>query len=101
MGARAEEEVFLLVAEDDEDDAVRIDNDNPYGLGGYVQSADPERARRVARRLRTGRVDLNYPAYDPAVPYGGYKQSGNGREYAEFGIREYLETKSILGYGSV
>lgn len=93
--------VLVILAYDDEDDAVRIANDNPYGLGGYVQSADPERARRVARRLRTGRVDLNYPAYDPAVPYGGYKQSGNGREYAEFGIREYLETKSILGYGSV
>ena len=93
--------VLVILAYDDEDDAVRIANDTPYGLGGYVQSADPERARRVARRLRTGRVDLNYPAYDPAVPYGGYKQSGNGREYAEFGIREYLETKSILGYGSV
>ena len=93
--------VLVILAYDDEDDAVRIANDNPYGLGGYVQSADQERARRVARRLRTGRVDLNYPAYDPAVPYGGYKQSGNGREYAEFGIREYLETKSILGYGSV
>jgi len=93
--------VLVILAYDDEDDAVRIANDNPYGLGGYVQSADQERARRVARRLRTGRVDLNYPAYDPAVPYGGYKQSGNGREYAEFGIREYLETKSILGYGYV
>ncbi|WP_310387092.1 aldehyde dehydrogenase family protein [Roseateles sp.] len=93
--------VLVILAYQDEDDAVRIANDNPYGLGGYVQSADPERARRVARRLRTGRVDLNYPAYDPAVPYGGYKQSGNGREYADFGIREYLETKSILGYSSV
>ena len=98
----AREEVFgpvlAIVTYESEDDAVRLANDNPYGLGGYVQSADLERARRVARRLRTGTVNINYPGWDLSVPFGGYGKSGNGREYGRFGLLEYLETKSMIGY---
>lgn len=100
----AREEVFgpvlAVIAYDTEDDAIRIANDSRYGLGGYVQSADQARARNVARRLRTGTVNVNYPGVDLSVPFGGYKQSGNGREYGAFGLMEYLETKSIIGYGA-
>ena len=99
----AREEVFgpvlSIIPYETEDEAVQLANDNPYGLGGYVQSADLQRARRFARRLRTGTVNVNYPGWDLAVPFGGYKQSGNGREYGAFGLLEYLETKSIIGYG--
>ena len=100
----AREEVFgpvlAILPYDSEDDAVRIANDTVYGLSGYVASADPEHALRVAARLRTGNVHINYPVADLGVPFGGYKQSGNGREYAEYGLDDFLETKGILGYGS-
>jgi aldehyde dehydrogenase (NAD+) len=100
----AREEIFgpvlCIIAYDDEDDAVRIANDTPYGLAAYVQSADLARARRVARRLRAGNVQINYPAVDRGAPFGGYKQSGNGREWGEFGVNEYLEIKGIQGYGA-
>ena len=100
----AREEVFgpvlAIVAYDTEDEAIRLANKSRYGLGGYVQSADQERARRVARRMRTGTVNVNYPGWDLAVPFGGYRQSGNGREYGTHGLMEYLETKSIIGYGA-
>jgi aldehyde dehydrogenase (NAD+) len=99
----AREEIFgpvlCIIAYDGEDDAVRIANDTPYGLAAYVQSADLARARRVARRLRAGNVQINYPAVDRGAPFGGYKQSGNGREWGEFGVNEYLEIKGIQGYG--
>jgi acyl-CoA reductase-like NAD-dependent aldehyde dehydrogenase len=75
------------------DDAVRIANVTVYGLGAHVQSAKLERARAVARRIRSGQVLINNPAWDPFAPFGGYKQSGNGREYGAHGISEYLETK--------
>lgn len=98
----AREEIFgpvlCLIGYRDEDDAVRIANDTPYGLAAYVQSADLERARRVARRLRAGNIQINYPAVDRGAPFGGYKQSGNGREWGEFGLLEYLEIKGIQGY---
>ncbi|HEF5872465.1 TPA: aldehyde dehydrogenase family protein [Burkholderia cenocepacia] len=81
-----------------EDEAVALANDSVYGLAAYVQSKDLERARRVAARLRVGNVHINYPAWNPAAPFGGYKRSGNGREYAEFGLVEYLETKGTTGY---
>ena len=77
------------------DDAVRIANNTIYGLAGGVQSADPERAKAVARRMRTGQVDINGGAFNAAAPFGGYRQSGNGRERGEWGIDGYLETKSI------
>ena len=73
-------------------------NDTPYGLAAYVQSGDLERARKVASQLRVGNVHINYPAWDTAAPFGGYKQSGNGREYAEFGLEEFLEIKGVIGY---
>jgi aldehyde dehydrogenase (NAD+) len=102
--AIAREEIFgpviTLISYTDEDDAIRIANDTDYGLAGFVSSADPGRARAVARRMRTGMVHINGAALDFSAPFGGYKQSGNGREYSDFGIREFLEVKSIFGYSS-
>ncbi len=98
----AREEIFgpvlSIIPYDDEDDAVRIANDTPYGLSGYVSSASLERARRVASRMRTGMVHINGASLDSAAPFGGYKQSGNGREWGEYGIEEFLEVKSVYGY---
>ena len=89
---------MMIIGYSDEDEAVRIANDTEYGLAGYVQSSDIERARKVARRLRVGAVQINYPAFDPYSAFGGYKQSGNGREYGAFGLHDYLETKCLIGY---
>ncbi|KVN38037.1 aldehyde dehydrogenase [Burkholderia pyrrocinia] len=98
----AREEIFgpvlSIIAYRTEDEAIALANDSVYGLAAYVQSADIERARRIASRLRVGNVHINYPAWNPAAPFGGYKRSGNGREYAEYGIAEYLETKGTTGY---
>jgi aldehyde dehydrogenase (NAD+) len=98
----AQEEVFgpvlVIIPYDEEQDAVRIANDSQYGLSGFVVSADPERAHRVAKRMRTGQVRLNGAPHDFRAPFGGYRCSGNGREFGVFGIEEYLETKSICGY---
>jgi aldehyde dehydrogenase (NAD+) len=69
-----------------------------YGLGAHVQGTDMEAVRAVARQIRSGQVHLNHPAWDPTAPFGGYKRSGNGREYGVEGMEEYLETKAILGY---
>ncbi len=99
----AREEIFgpvlCILPYDTEDDAIRIANDTPYGLSGYVSSGDPERALRVASRLRTGNVHLNGATVDFAAPFGGYKQSGNGREWGEFGFEEFLEVKAVMGVG--
>jgi len=89
---------MMIIGYSDEDEAVRIANDTEYGLAGYVQSSDIERARKIARRLRVGAVQINYPAFDPYSAFGGYKQSGNGREYGAFGLHDYLETKCLIGY---
>ena len=98
----AREEIFgpvlSIIPYDDEDDAVRIANDTPYGLSGYVSSSDLESARRVASRLRTGMVHINGAWLDSAAPFGGYKQSGNGREWGAHGIDEFLEVKSVYGF---
>ena len=83
-----------------EADAVRIANDTPYGLAGYIQSGDLERARRVARKVRAGSVYLNGNGQDYCSPFGGYKQSGNGREYADWGIHDFCEVKGIVGWGA-
>ncbi len=95
----AQEEVFgpvlSMLKYADEDDAVEIANHSRYGLHGGVWSADENRARAVARRMRTGSVDINGAAYNPLAPFGGYKQSGVGREMGAAGLEEYLETKSI------
>ncbi|WP_175724277.1 aldehyde dehydrogenase family protein [Burkholderia ambifaria] len=98
----AREEIFgpvlSILTYRTEDEAIALANDSVYGLAAYVQSKDLDRARRVAARLRVGNVHINYPAWNPAAPFGGYKRSGNGREYAEFGLVEYLETKGTTGY---
>jgi betaine-aldehyde dehydrogenase len=95
----AQEEIFgpvlCIIPYENEDDAVRIANDTIYGLAGGVWSADPERAKRVARRLRTGQVDINGGAFNPQAPFGGFKQSGHGRELGKYGLDEYLEIKSL------
>jgi aldehyde dehydrogenase (NAD+) len=95
----AQEEIFgpvlCIMPYEDEEDAIRIANDTIYGLAGGVWSADPERAKRVARRMRTGQVDINGGNYNPNAPFGGYKQSGHGREYGKHGIEEFLEIKSL------
>jgi aldehyde dehydrogenase (NAD+) len=83
-----------------EEEAIALANDTVYGLSGYVQSGSLEHARRVAARLRTGNVHLNGAGADFAAPFGGYKQSGNGREWGEFGFEEFLEVKAILGWGA-
>lgn len=97
----AREEIFgpvlCLIPYRDLDEAVAIANDTPYGLAGAI-SGDPETARSVARRLRTGMLTVNDAALDLTVPFGGYKQSGNGREWGRAGLEDYLEVKSILGF---
>ncbi len=100
----AREEIFgpvlSIIGYTDEADAVRIANDSDLGLAAYVQSADVERAKRVARQLRAGMVHINGASGDPKAPFGGYKQSGNGREWGRFGFDEYLETKAVMGWGA-
>ena len=97
----AREEIFgpvlCLIGYQDEADAVRIANDTVYGLSGYVSSSDRERATRVARQIRAGQVAINYQGGTTETPFGGFKQSGNGREKARWGLQEYLELKSITG----
>jgi aldehyde dehydrogenase (NAD+) len=90
--------VLSIIPYDDEDDAIRIANDSPYGLSGFVSSGDIEHARRVARRLRTGMVHINGAPLDSLAPFGGYKYSGNGREWGAHGLEEFLEVKSIYGF---
>ncbi len=87
--------VLAIIPYDSEDEAIDIANDTDYGLAGGVWSVDPERARQVARQLRTGQVEINGGNFNPMAPFGGYKQSGNGREFGAFGLEEYLEVKSL------
>ena len=95
----AQEEIFgpvlAIMPYDDEDDAVRIANDTEYGLAGGVYSASEERAKAIARRIRTGQVEINGAAFNPLAPFGGYKQSGHGRELGPYGIEEFLTLKSM------
>ena len=95
----AQDEIFgpvlSILSYKDEEDAVRIANDSIYGLAGAVWSGNEERAKRVARRLRTGQVDINGGPFNLLAPFGGYKQSGNGRELGRFGLEEFLEVKSM------
>ena len=97
----AQEEIFgpvlVMIGYDDDDDAVRIANDTRYGLSGYV-SGSQDRARDIARRIRTGNVHVNGAGPDFDAPFGGYKQSGNGREWGRLGFEEFLETKAIMGW---
>ncbi len=97
----AREEIFgpvlCILGYDDLDQAVEIANDTDYGLAGYVSATDLDAARAVARRIRAGQVAINH-AFDLNAAFGGYKRSGNGREWGQFGFEEYLEIKSTLGY---
>ena len=97
----AQEEIFgpvlTMIPYDTEEEAIAIANDTIYGLSGFVWGGTIEHARAVAKRLRTGMVHLNGASVDPAAPFGGYKQSGIGREWGAGGIDEYLETKAIMG----
>ena len=81
------------------DEAVEIANDTPYGLSSYI-SGEPEEARQLATRLRTGMVHLNGAGTDIRAPFGGFKQSGNGREWGEWGFHDYMEIKAVMGYGA-
>jgi aldehyde dehydrogenase (NAD+) len=98
----AREEIFgpvlSIISYDTVDEAVREANNTEYGLAAYVSGPVAD-ARPVARQLRAGTVNLNYPAWDTSAPFGGYKQSGNGREYADWGIHDFCEVKGIVGYG--
>ncbi|QYZ68301.1 aldehyde dehydrogenase family protein [Neotabrizicola shimadae] len=91
--------VLAILPYDSLDDAVRMANDTPYGLAAYIAGPVAD-AQPVARRLRAGTVNLNYPAWDTFAPFGGYKQSGNGREYADWGIHDFCEVKGIVGWGA-
>lgn len=90
--------VLSILTYDDEAEAIRLANDTVYGLAGYVHSKDEARARHVAARIRAGRIFINNPPFDFNAPFGGYKQSGNGRELGTFGMTEFLEVKAVLGY---
>ncbi len=100
----AREEIFgpvlSLIGYEDDEDAVRIANDTVYGLSGYISSGDPERAKAIARQIRSGNVHLNGAPVDQLAPFGGYKQSGNGREWGSHGFEEFLEVKAIMGYNA-
>jgi acyl-CoA reductase-like NAD-dependent aldehyde dehydrogenase len=95
----ANEEIFgpvlSIIPYDTEEEAIAIANDTPYGLAGAVSSGDPARAEKVARQLRTGQVDINGGAFNPSAPFGGYKQSGIGRERGRYGLEEFVETKAM------
>ena len=99
----AREEIFgpvlAILPYDTEAQAIEMANDTEFGLAAFVQSTDLAHARRVARQLRAGQVNINYPDWDIYAPFGGYKQSGNGREYADWAIHDFLEVKALIGYG--
>jgi aldehyde dehydrogenase (NAD+) len=98
----AQEEIFgpvlCIIPYETVEEAIAIANDTVYGLGAHVQGKDMDIVKDVASQIRAGQVHLNYPAWDPHAPFGGFKQSGNGREYGVEGMTEYLEIKSVLGY---
>lgn len=98
----AQEEIFgpvlAILPYETEEQAIAIANGTRFGLAAYIQSSDRERARRLARRLQAGTVHINFPPYDTHAPFGGYKQSGNGREYGAHGVDEFLEVKAVTGY---
>jgi acyl-CoA reductase-like NAD-dependent aldehyde dehydrogenase len=95
----AQEEIFgpvlSIIPYDDEEDAIRIANDSLYGLAGGVWGGDEAHALEVARRLRTGQVEINGGVFNPLAPFGGYKQSGHGRELGRYGLEEYLQVKAL------
>jgi aldehyde dehydrogenase (NAD+) len=96
----AQEEIFgpvvTIIPYEDDEDAIRIANDTNYGLSSVI-SGDPEKARKIAPRIRAGQVYINAGNPDPSMPFGGYKQSGNGREFSKWGLAEFMEVKSMVG----
>jgi len=100
----AREEIFgpviAILPYRNEEEVIRLANETIYGLAAYVQSGNVEHGRKVAGQMRAGNVHLNYPVGDTAAPFGGYKQSGNGREYGKWGLEEFLETKAVIGYNA-
>ena len=100
----AREEIFgpvlSILPYKDEDEAVEIANDTEYGLYGYVSSGDVEHAKQVANKIRAGSIAINGAGADFTTPFGGYKQSGNGREWGPFGFEEFLEVKAVVGFTS-
>ena len=90
--------VLCIIPFETEEEAISITNDTEYGLGNYIQTEDEEKAKRVAKKLRSGLVYINGNALDPGIPYGGYKQSGNGREGGTWGLEEFLEVKTVAGW---
>jgi aldehyde dehydrogenase (NAD+) len=100
----AREEIFgpvlVMIPYQTEEEAIRIANDTVYGLSGYVYAGSIENARRIASKLRSGMVHLNGSPLDMRAPFGGYKQSGNGREWGREGLKEFLEIKAVMGYGA-
>jgi aldehyde dehydrogenase (NAD+) len=99
--AIAREEIFgpvlCILSYDTEEQAIEIANDTPYGLAAYVWGSDVARAQRVGSRIRAGQVVLNGARSDMHTPFGGFKRSGNGREWGEYGLRDYLEVKALVG----
>jgi aldehyde dehydrogenase (NAD+) len=99
----AREEIFgpvlSIIGYKDDNDAVRIANDTVYGLSGYVSGA-PDHARAIARQIRSGMIHINGAGPDFSAPFGGYKQSGNGREWGAEGFHDFLEIKAIMGYNA-
>ena len=100
----AKEEIFgpvlSIIGYEDENDAIAIANDSDYGLSGYISSSDMVKATSMARKIRTGMVHINYAPVNQKAPFGGYKKSGNGREWGNHGIEDFLEKKSIIGLES-
>jgi aldehyde dehydrogenase (NAD+) len=100
----AKEEIFgpviSLLTYKTEEEVIAEANNTVYGLASYIQSGDPKRAQKIARQMRTGNVYINYPGSDFGAPFGGYKQSGNGREWGKWGLEEFLEIKGIVGYAA-
>ena len=90
--------VLSIIPFETEDEAIKITNDTEYGLGNYLQTKDKEKAKRVAKKLRSGVVYINGNAADSGTPFGGYRQSGNGREGGVWGLEEFLEVKTITGW---
>ncbi len=91
--------VLAIMPYDSVEQAIAIANDTVYGLASYIAGTDIDQIRSIARRLRSGTVNINYPDWDTMAPFGGYKQSGNGREYAGYGIHDFLEIKGVVGWG--
>jgi aldehyde dehydrogenase (NAD+) len=90
--------VLVMIGYDSLDNAIEIANDTEYGLAGYVSGKDVDEVRKVGSRIRAGSISLNGAQLDPVAPFGGYKQSGNGREWGDYAFDEFLEVKSLLGY---